>query len=293
MPDEAITVSSSGAQGGVEVGSLVQLRIAPGRTPWRIGPAWAVAAGAVAAGVTLFDANAMLRLVAALILADLVWGILRRIVPDRPSGAGTAFKWAPSLPYARSTAPLSRFMQAVGAGERAEAVPWLGWLSGLLLAVALSLLLGPPALVLSLLATVIMLLARALVQRGNSPALCLAFLDVALPWALGVAVASASIQGEKMLWQVAALALAFTVLQWGMYRACLTGGRPAAGLWLGHGAVLGVLVVLRQPLAAAVCAVVFAPPTWWIAQRGTADDMLTRGLSWWWAAMLLTAALVR
>ena len=81
---------AAGGQSGVEAGPLMQLHLAPSRMLWRIGPAWAVVAGAVAAGVALGDAVSLLRLAAAVILADLIWGILRRIIPDSPGIEGTA-----------------------------------------------------------------------------------------------------------------------------------------------------------------------------------------------------------
>jgi hypothetical protein len=174
-------------------------------------------------------------------------------------------------------------------GEQTAAVPWLGWVSGLVLALALGLLLNVYALLLTLFAVAVILLARALVGRGSHPALCLAILDVALPWALGAALVwSASGAGVGL-----ALALAFTLLQWGWHRARLSAGLRPVGIWVGQVAVTWALILLRQPWACAACILLFAPPIWWLARRVELEVALVRGLPWWWAAMLLAALIVR
>lgn len=290
MLDEAHSPAvGSLIQDTVEAGSLVQLRIAPGRMICRIGPAWAVLAGAVAVGVPLSAADVLLRLAAAVVLADLLWGVLRRVIPDRPSPDGTTVRRLPSVPYGHPDAPLTRFLQAVGTGEQAAAVPWLGWVSGLVFALALSLLLGVYALALTFLAVAVMLLARALALRGSRPALCLALLDVALPGLLGAMLVWPKAGAGPWL----GLALAFTLLQWGWHRARLSAGLRPVGVWVGQVAVLAMLILLQQPAACVVCALLFAPPMWWLARRLEVGVALLRGLPWWWAALLLTAWVVR
>jgi hypothetical protein len=278
-----------------ETGPLVRLHLAPSRMLWRIGPAWVVVAGAVAAGATLGSAISLLRLAAAVILADLVWGILRQIIPTSPGAGGTASRVAPSLPYGSSAAPLARFMQMTAAAPQASPAPWLSWLSGLTLTVVLSLLLGAPALLISALAVGLILLTRALFRSARRPALCLAILDVALPWALGAALVWPAVKGAApfWFWQSGMLAAGFTVLQWGLYRARLSAGRRLAALYLGQALLLGILILLRQPGAVAVAALLFAPPIWWLARRSEAEEALARSLPWWWASMLVVAAMVR
>ncbi len=161
---------------------------------------------------------------------------------------------APSLPYGHGDAPLARFLQTIADGQRSATAPWLGWLSGLVLAAALSLLLGTPVLLMTTLAVGLILLARALLRCGRYPALCLALLDVALPWAAGAALVWPIGDGETRRWllQIGILAAAFTALQWGVYRARFSAGRHTVLLWLGQIMVLGVLIALRQPWAVAV-----------------------------------------
>ena len=196
MSEQMQPLSGAGGQGMAETGPLVHLHFAPSRMLWRIGPAWAVVAGAVAAGAPLGNAVSLLRLATAVILADLVWGILRRIIPDSPGTEGTATLRAPSLPYGRSDAPLARVMQTVASGQHASTAPWLGWLGGLALTVVLSLLLGAPTLLISAAAVGLIFLTRALFRRGACPSFCLALLDVGLPWALGAALVWPDVDGE-------------------------------------------------------------------------------------------------
>jgi len=134
-----------------------------------------------------------------------------------------------------------------------------------------------------------------LLQSGRCPALCLALLDVALPWALGAALAWPIGQDDpgNWFWRLAVLATALTALQWGFYRARLSVGQRMAGLWAGQMLLLGALIALRQPWAIAVAAALLAPPAWWLARHDGADAALARSLPWWWALMLAVAAIVR
>ena len=288
-----LSSDAAGEQTVAETGPLVYLHLAPSRMLWRISPAWAVVAGAVVAGAPLGNAVSLLRLATAVILADLIWGILRRIIPASPGTEGTASLVAPSLPYGSRDAPLARFIQMTAADQKAASAPWLSWLSGLALTAMLSLLLGAPALPISALAVGLILLARALFRSAHRPALCLACLDVALPWALGAALVWPEVEGETLILQTAMLALAFTILQWGMYRARLSAGRRLGALYVGQVMLLGVLILLRQPGAVAVAALLLAPPIWWLTRPNEAEVALARGLPWWWASMMLVAAIVR
>jgi hypothetical protein len=246
MSEQMQPLSGAGGQGVAETGPLVRLHFAPSRMLWRIGPAWVVVAGAVAAGAPLGNAASLLRLATAVILADLVWGTLRR-------------------------------------------------LGGLALTVVLSLLLGTPALLISAAAVGLIFLTWALFRRDCCPSFCLALLDVGLPWALGAALVWPNVAGAARVWfvQMGMLAAAFTVLQWGLYRARFSAGRRLVALYSGQVMLLGALVLLRQPWAVAVAALLLAPPTWWVARRGEAEVVLVRALPWWWASMVAVAAIVR
>ena len=292
--DELQPLSVAGGHKIPDSGSLVQLHIAPSRTLWRIGPAWAVVAGAVAIGAPLGNVDTLLRLAAAVILADLIWGTLRRIIPDSPGTDGTMTSLVPSVPYGHGDGPLARFLRMISVGERSATAPWLGWLGALALTAALSLLLGIPTLLISVVAVGLIFLTRALLRRGRAPALCLALLDVMLPWVLGAVLVLPDVGGEVRRWAgLGMLATACTVLQWGLYRARFLAGQRMVGLWLGQVILLGALITLRQPWAVAVTALLLAPPSWWLARREGVDAALARSLPWWWASLLSVATIVR
>jgi hypothetical protein len=278
----------------VEAGPLVQLHVELSRMLWRIGPAWAVLAGAMAVRASLSAPDILLRLATAVVLADLAWGILRKVVSDRSSNA-TSVTAAPELPYAQPTSPLAQFLHALAAGRGGEQpgsrAAWQELSAGLVLTVALSWLLGGLAPVLSALAVGVILLGWALARRGSQPAFCLAVLDVALPWFLGAGLAWRGQEGAIAALPWFWLAASFTVLQWGVHRARLSGGQRIGGPWLGQMAVLAALLVLGQPWVLAVTVVLLAPPFWWLARREGTARALALGLPWWWAAMLLAAAL--
>lgn len=277
----------------VEAGPLVRLHVELSRMLWRIGPAWAVLAGAVAARAAWLAPDILLRLATAVVLADLVWGILRKVISDQSHGASPALA-VPQLPYAQPAAPLARFLASLAAGQGREQLDgraaWQGLFAGLVFTVVLSWLLGGFALAISAITVGVVLLGWALARRGSRPAFCLAMLDVALPWCLGAALALSGHESSILLpwfW----LAMSFTILQWGVHRARLSDGQRMGGLWLGQIVVLAALLGLRQPWALAVTVVLFAPPSWWLARRGDAVRTLAHCLPWWWAAMLLAAAI--
>lgn len=265
--------------GSGAAGPLVRLRLVPGRLLWRIGPAWSVLAGALAAGAPVLGADALFRLAAAAILADLLWGALREIgqaPPEQVSEHGSPV----FLPYARPDAPLGAFLGRLAFAQGGDArASWQGLLLGLALMGAMSVLLGPAAIALS----AAVLLLWAWMQRSGVVPCLDAVLDVALPWLLGTFLAGRG----ALSWQVLALAAAFTLLQWGVLRA----RQGTVVAWIGQGAVLVVLIAIQQPGALAGVAMLLAPAAWWLAaQRG---GVPTHALPWWWGAMLIAALAAR
>jgi hypothetical protein len=284
----------------MESGPLVRLRLLPSRTLFRVGPAWAVIAGVVAAGLPDLGVTALLAVVTAAALADLVWGALRQIVPGPERRSSIDDGAAPvslALPYLQPDSPLAGWLRSLtpaASGEH-ESRGWQGTLIALAVAFALSVLLGVPAVMLSGVAVFVIMIAAAVARRGDIPAFWNALLDVGLPWALGLSLAWNGNGAPAAFAPAAALGGAFTVLQWGIYRAEETPGmfdapRPArrrTGLaWLGQFLVLLVLIVFRQPWAVAGTAALLAPPSFWLARAGSG---VSSALPWWWAAMLLSA----
>lgn len=269
-----------------ESGPLVRATFSLNRATWRIGPAWAVLAGAVAAGWSPSGAGAILHLAAAVILGDLVWGSLRWAVPPGPVRSSSPDSQATLvlLPYARPEAPFARFLQALGIGMGMPAGrSWQPVAFGIVLALGLGWFLGPAALVLTLVALLTTAWAWAwAIRRGQSPALVLALLDVALPGLLGASLSWASSPVGRPLLVAVALLAGFSVLQWGVYRGARQVGAWQA--WAGQLVVLAALVVLQRPVACAIVAALFAPATWWLARAP--EQAAMRGQVWWWAAFL-------
>ncbi len=276
-----------------EAGPLVQLQISLSRVPWRLAPAWSVLAGAFAAGKPLDDPAWWLRVVAALVLGDLAWGVLRRYVAASPDRRPTPGRLGAVLPYAQPDSPVSAAVRELSL----EGTDWHGALAGIILVLGGALLLGVPAFVLSFVAILVTIVAWALARRGDMPAACFALLDVFLPFALGL-VAAGWGASSVPAWQPLLVGVAFTILQWGALRSAAPSAsrRPWLGLALGSLAVLAALVGLAMPWAAAIAAVLLVPPLYWLGKprSGPGSNLGTRAqvlASSAWAAPWLMLAL--
>ncbi len=272
-----------------EAGPLVQLQISLSRVPLRIAPAWAVLGGALAVAPTLGDPALWLRVVAAVVLGDLAWGLLRQYAQARPDAAGQGAVFALPLPYAQPHAPMSRLLGSLTYGG----ATWHGAAAGVVLALGGGLLLGWPAVGLSLVAIVITALAGPLARRGDAPAAAFAALDALLPWTLGM-LAAGWADARPLRWAPLVVAVALTALQWGVLRATAAGRRGAPlALTLGALIVIAALAALRMPGAAALAAVLLAPPLYWLARiRDEADAAARFACSGPWLMLtLLLAAL--
>ncbi len=281
-----------------ETGPLIHLSAAFSGRPWRIGPAWAVLAGALAGGAGLTSGDALLRFAGAVVLADSAWGLLWRLTAGGVSGSVERDSPAAMLPYAQPDAPLARALMRL---QRMSAGAWHELPIALALTGGLSLLMGQAALVLSLAVLVVAFVAWLALERDARPALAFALLSVGLPWNLGVTLAHPQLaltgQAVTQLGPSLALAAAFTILQWGVQRAAYTDCSTGRGIWLGEAAVLVALILLRQPWAAAVTAMLSLLPSWWIISARSDVTSLalraSRSAPWWWAAMLVAAMALR
>lgn len=300
------------------------MRLAVSRAVFRLGPAWSVVAGAIAIGVLRPEAPGLLRVLTAAVLVDLAWGAIRQVIPIAPAAASPAMptvQVAPAvgvLPFAQPDAPLARWLAALTPAypldlifDRAADAPvstpqvtsgaWQGVLVISGLALVLSLLLGWPAVVLTLVALATIWMAAATGRRGEFPGLAHALLDVGWPWLLGMSLAAGELAGAdgSAYWAAVRpgllLAGAFTMLQWGMYR-----GRHIAQVqpeatpvlaWFGQFAVLALLIVMRSPWAVAYVAALLAAPSFWLA-RGRPGTW-AGAMPWWWAASFVAAFAVR
>lgn len=277
----------------IEAGPLVRLRISLSRVPWRIAPTWSVLAGALAVASPVFGPALALRVVAAVVLGDMAWGLLRRYGPPEVIVSQTSPAQRVELPYAQDDAPLSQGIRAL----TLNGMTWQGVVAGLVFALGGGLLLGLPAVALSVLALLVTLLAWPPMRRGGTAAASMALLDVLLPWMLGMYAAQwphvDSVRLEPLV-----VALAFTVLQWGLLRAATV--RPVRqGMAVGVGilTVLVSLIALRLPWAAAVVAVFLTPPVYWLneAERETSSigAYLVRVGPWTLVALFAAAMALR
>ncbi len=234
----------------VETGPLLSLQATFARRAWRIGPAWAVLAGVLASGAPFLAGDAPLRLAGAIALADPAWGLLWRLTACGSDHATQSANEVAGLPFGQPDAPLARVLRRLR--HMSSAAAWHELPMALVLAVGLSVLLGPNALALTLAACAVLFVAWLTAERDGQPALAFALLSVGLPWGLGALLAGGWADGwERHL----ALAASFTALQWGVQRACLDDRGRAWGLWLGQAAVLLALVTLQRPWALATIAV--------------------------------------
>ncbi len=265
-----------------EAGPLVQLQISVTRTAWRLAPAWAVLAGAVAVMRLPLGPTDGLRMAGAVVLGDLVWGMLRR--GTEVHAASTGIARAPDAPYGQPAAPLSRLVQTLGTAD----VSWQSAVAGVALALGGGFLFGWAGLLLSLAALTCILVGWSIASQGRMPAACHAALDVLLPWVLGI-VAADGLGGGAAPWEAMVIGAAFALLQWGYLRTTqgAIAGSPLP-LVLGMGCVISVLVALGWPRAAALVAVLFAPVAYWFA--GAASDE-SGGRRAAWAAPALYLAL--
>jgi len=279
----------------VDSGPLIGLRVSISRNPWRIGPAWAVLAGAIAAGAPFDSGVALLRVAGSVVLADCAWGAVWAALPGDAPGGRPALDW--SLPYSGDGAPIRRILSGLSSLNPASGC--LEFAATVGLAVGLAALLGILPLVLSVAVVAVALVSQAVAQRGAYPALGHALLVFALPWSLGLAL---SWRSGASLAVPLIVGGAFTLLQWGAQRAPLSG---TAGIWVGEVAVLVAMVGLRIPWAVCAASVLMLPASWWVRRGSILRDgkrsagistiamALSRSQVWWWSVLLLAALALR
>jgi hypothetical protein len=205
------------------------------------------------------------------------------------------------LPYLASQSPLTKVQTglAYDATEDGEAA-WRDTLVGLGLAILLSVLLGTPAVLLSLLAILASVGIRHRVRHGKRPAFMTALLGTGLPWALGAALGwtgdalpPAEHSGAGLL-----LGAGFTCLTWFVYRVDVDDSRGDLGqIWVGQAVVLVILIVLREAVGLAMVGSLLAVSFLWMSQRQYSREEVLETLNncdpWWLACMLASALAVR
>lgn len=278
-------------------GPLIGLRVFLEPQIWRIAPVWAVLAGALASGAPLLDGAAILRLLGAAILADSLWGMLWRLTAGGEGALSAAPVLARHLPYYQAQSPAGRTLRLIR--YMIADAGWYELIVALGSAAILSLLLGWAALGLTVLAWAVTLWAWLLTQAGRRPAGCDALLNVGLPWLLGWALMSnvGAALNTRVEWSGPILAVAFTLMQWGVWRVYLVENRQMVAAWLGQMSVVVALIGLQQVRALVPVALLLLP-SWWFLRRAGQGEMttqaaLTHSGPWWLAAMLLSAYMLR
>jgi hypothetical protein len=283
---------------GAGAGPLIGLRVSVSPGVWRIGPVWAVLAGALASGAPLLGDAIPLRLVGAAILADSVWGVLWRLTAADDTERLNQPAENDHPPYFQPQSPAGRALGMLH--DIAPGASWRESVAALVLTGVLGLLLGASALVLSAVAYVVILWAWALARAGKQPAGCDALLNVGLPWLLGLVLARDAMQrsgGVPLLLPGVVMGIAFTTLQWGAHRAYLSHGIRVFAVWLGQAAVVVALIGLDQPWALVLVAALLLPPMMWLwrsnAMAMGVEGALWQSGPWWLAAMLLSSVALR
>jgi len=271
----------------VEYGPLVVMRLWLTRPPLRIGPIWALLAGALASGALTWQFQELIRLLVLACLVDLIWGglWLTLTTPEQGDWAeeGERPRFRPSLPYARPGSPVALLWGEAG-NDHPLTLLWRSGMPALLVMLVISAWLGSKAMLASLLAVVLCLIGWATAWlRGRPDAWAQAALTVGLPWGLGfwshapMTLTSLGALLVWTLWQRAALGITRGErLMWGL-------------LVLAQGAAVALLVWVQKPLWAAIMAILLVP-TWWRHLWSQWADRNLRGLAhvqiWWWLALL-------
>lgn len=288
-----------GGEQGRDSRSVLGLRVWLARHPLRLAPAWATLAGALASGGLRWQREDGLLLLLAIFLSDGLWGQLWTLLArqDSPASQESATNVAlmPPLPYAAPAAPASRLWRWLagdsGQGEAQPTTAWRALLMAALFSFGLALLLGPAALLLTVVALPLAGLARYLPRRSFCGALVQAVFEIGLAWLLG------HLLFAGLRWPPIPLVVAAGYVWLHMGALALCGRR---GLWLVNLAQLiplACLVALKRPLAAGALGVTLLPPLAWQPWlRGEGDEggfdtgeYLQRAQVWWWAGMLLAA----
>ena len=237
------------------------------RPYWGWLGSWAVLCGALASNELRWDGEVLLNLGLVLLLVELGWGTLWDLAVGTGWFRPLADDWPPeqfapaaSLPYTLPQSPGGRIARGLGrfgawwreAFWPAAGPALLGLLAALLLVVILTVLLPEGLRPLNAVLAALIGLGIVLRWRGKEPLAAQALTRVGLGW-----LAAHAVLGEMGTASLV-LALAFALAAWGNLR--LAAGLPRS-LWLlnaGPVIAVSVLIMLKQPVVAAVAGLLFS-----------------------------------
>jgi hypothetical protein len=281
----------------------LDLRLWPGRPLAGGGPLWAALCGLIVSGGLELDASAVLTAGFTLFLAGPLWGGVWQAVAEAdwftPFSArewAMPAPWLTLLPYTSPESPAGRLAQGLGRVRvwwRERLWPGYGAaVVGLVVVLPLSLgvalIVGRPAVVLTVAVWALATLAQ-MVDRGAGapPSELQALAEGALPWLLGHAVLG------ELTWPSVALAAAFSLGYGAALGLAADSRRSLAWLNGGQAVAVFVLVVEGQPLGAVLVVLLLLSQLYlqaYLHRDGNALWYLRRAQPFVMAAMLLAAA---
>lgn len=246
------------AQDTPEIGQLVRLDVTLRGSGLWLGPIWAIVCGIITSGGWKWSGASLLQAVLVFFLVDGAWATLWAAAAET-DWATPARQWGQAevtpvhtLPYTQPNTPGDRAMRWLAHTVRwwrEHLRPSIGSaVSTIILcvafSVALSAVLGWPAIALSAAGAAVVQLGVVVGGGTGRPLPALkATLDIGLGWLLAHAVfAPLSVPS-------ALLAVAFAVV-YGTGLTLIEGGRRATVWNMAQFAVAGLLVLMRQPVAA-------------------------------------------
>lgn len=261
--------------------SLIGLRVWLSGSPWRPRPAWAVVAGALAAGASPWRQEDAVALLLLVFLADALWGGAWNLLGGRTGSfaGGADDGFSSPLPYTQPGSPVYRCMawlhgpQGRAWRDGAIALAWALFLAGLISATALALTAAVGGLA---------ILTHGMEEKRSLRRLAAGLMAVGLPWALGLHLFG------PWAWRQVLLGAFFTLLA-----AFANGAALRLGIGIAHIAVVGLLAWERLPLAAGGVGLLFCPPMLWVCQGMNGPSLLRRAGPWWLAALLCAAWAIR
>lgn len=255
-----------------------------------LGPAWAVLCGVVASGAFAWSGQGIALVAVALILAEgiwtTLWASLAGVKWDEPLArwaAWTAGQPVIRLPYTQPGSPAAHASIILGQFRAWLAEDFLPLYGGALasailasmIALALAMILGAPAILLTILALALSQIALALCRGNGSPSPMLrGLVEMSLPLLLGF-----------VIFRPLTLEIIVAAVGFGITYAGAVSPRWDLRAWnAGQVIVLLLLIVMRHSVG------VFAVTLLWLPQFLLQGQPVARNAQWWLMAVMLVVA---